>query len=93
MSSNLPPGVTDQMIEDQATGGPEGRAAEAFADAFYAKLNDLVAEAGLSEDEQQHLCEWVWAQMGEAYSAGYKQGMDDESEANRLAHDKEGGDA
>lgn len=68
---DLPPGVTNRMIEEQA-GDPE---AEAMADAIYGAL--AKAEFETNDSRAENACDFLMEIVGSAYKKGYDQGGHD----------------
>lgn len=64
--SNLPPGVTTNMI-------PGNRPEDIAAEAFQEELGEVTGNL-LPDDVFEKLCLWLDEKMGAAYSSGYEDG-------------------
>ena len=80
--SNLPPGVTDSMIPGNR---PEDLEAEAFEEAFAAKLKEC--EIFLMDCQFEKLAAEVWAMIGTAKREGYNEGCVDTQRSQREPED------
>lgn len=74
--SNLPPGVTDNMIPGNR---PEDQKQEAFLESFYEFEEGARKEHGTGDAYVEALAQWMWDGMGAAYQEGYNQGQHDEA--------------
>jgi hypothetical protein len=74
---DLPPGVSTRDLPGNTDQDREADRAVAFEDALYDKCREV-----FSQPPDALVIEWLWKQMGEAYSEGYQQGVSDEAYAN-----------
>ena len=81
MASNLPPGVTVNMIPGNR---PEDLAEEALAEHVAAELDKLPSRG----EDDEHLIELICKLMGEARQLGREDGRDDEKLARAFWEDK-----
>lgn len=78
---DLPPGVS---ISDLPGNRPEEQQMEAFLDAFYNQISKLRLPL-IKEEKLEDLSTWIWKQIGDAYSKGYTQALEDQCMAEEQA--------
>jgi hypothetical protein len=83
---DLPPGVTNRMIEEAAGGDPE---AEAFFDAFQTEYENINDGTQGIDTIMEKMGDWVWTQICNSYTRGYKQGQSDELYAQQMKTERD----
>lgn len=80
---DLPAGCS---MSDLPGNSPAEQEAEAFADKFFDKVEEIFGKGyhDAVENEFEKLSTWIWHEIGEAYATGYQQANADRALAEEI---------